>query len=331
MPMPRPATLGSILPFLLGGAMPPMASPPIAGASVTGGQGYSSGSPRMHSQEGPNRMRGPLAGLRQAQPLGGVLTDTLPDLRLEPMPQPNLAAMSQPQGGVDPLAPKPGMDKKALLGGILGALGDGMMAYGGLQPAYLPALLNQQEGEREDSRWRERLSAEIEAKRQERLHPRIEQVGNSIGWLDPSAGQFQSIFTAPQNFEIYARELGLTPGTPEYVEAIKEFRAGTWNDAGVEGRLTVQRPRLEQSNTNNIRSTSTSRANSIRATGQSDRNNIRSTGQSDANSRRSAETTRSSAAYQGRGKGGARAELNGRPIVIKGGRWVDEATGKPVE
>nr|ART39563.1 J435 [uncultured bacterium] len=253
--------------------------------------------------------RNPMA----ADPGLGALTDPLPDLRLSP-------------------APKGGMKGGELAALILGALGDGMRGYAGQAPLFTPAMMQQRQSEAEEARWRERLAAQLEADKAKVMSPRVEQVGNTVGWLDPSASSYEPIFTAPQPFELYARSLGHQPGSPEYIQAIEDYRAGTWGDEGVAGRLTVQQPRLDQSNTNNLRSTGVSRENNIRSTSTSRGNNLRSTAQSNINSERTAETTRGSASYQGRGKGAAPRAVaaNGEPIVVKGGRWVYEKTGQPV-
>lgn len=200
--------------------------------------------------------------------------------------QPNFAAASPEMGdnGRDPLAPKPrAFDKDGkgwvIAGIIADAIAGGFGGKGGFAPAYQAT----QDANREERLYREKVAAE----RAERMDPRLEQVGNTIGWADPGASSYKPFYTAPQPFELYARSLGLKPGTPEYAEAVKEYRAGTWNDVGVDGRLIVQAPRLDVSRENNIRSTGTSRENSVRSTGQSNTNNLRSTGASRENSIRS--------------------------------------------
>jgi hypothetical protein len=108
---------------------------------------------------------------------GGILSDI-------PQPDPiltdvqNPLAMAQMQGG--PLAtnleaPKPGFFGKGGKGwGILGILGDAMAAYGGQRGVFTPYMMQQQENELEDNRWREKLAADIEAKRQDRLAKAME-------------------------------------------------------------------------------------------------------------------------------------------------------------
>lgn len=204
-----------------------------------------------------------------------------------------------------------------------GHLGDNLTG----NPVYSKQLLQRAEQENLE-RWYERKRQDEMAdwQKKQRL-PRPEQVGGTIGIFDPSTLSYNPVWQEPQPFEAYARSLGYQPGTNEYHEAIREYRAGTWNPAGVEGRLTVQAPRLEQSNTNNIRSTGTSRENNIR---------------SNATTRRGQDITdarvRGSAGYQGRGRPG-RGDLIG-PIYQRGnkrvqysksaGGYVDLATGQKV-
>lgn len=221
----------------------------------------------------------------------------------------------------------PGKDWKT----VLGAVSDGLLAYSGRPTMFAPLRARQMEQEEERNFAREKLDAQLEADRLESLRPKFEQIGNTGGMFDPTTMSYNPIFTAPQPFEIYAQSLGLQPGTDAYREAIQEYRAGTWGEEGVAGRLAVQAPRLEVSRENNIRSTSTSRGN-----------NIRSNSQSNVNSVRSAETARGAHSYSnGSGRGGGKnADLIG-PVHSKGnqriqfnrnlGAWVDLATGKPVQ
>jgi hypothetical protein len=78
-------------------------------------------------------------------------------------------------------APKPGFFGKGGKGwGILGILGDAMAAYGGQRGVFTPYMMQQQENELEDKRWRERLAAEAEVKRRLRLEA-PEEITNSAG------------------------------------------------------------------------------------------------------------------------------------------------------
>lgn len=86
--------------------------------------------------------------------------------------QPNFAAMS-PVGARDPLAPKPKAFGKGGVGWqVLGILGDALRGYAGQNPVFAPAMMAQNEAEREDNRFRERLQAQIEMQREKALAPK---------------------------------------------------------------------------------------------------------------------------------------------------------------
>lgn len=86
--------------------------------------------------------------------------------------QPNFAAMS-PVGRTDPLAPKPKAFGKGGVGWqVLGILGDAMRGYAGQAPVFAPAMMAENEAEREDNRFRERLQAQIEMQREKALAPK---------------------------------------------------------------------------------------------------------------------------------------------------------------
>lgn len=129
--------------------------------------------------------------------------------------------------------------------------------------------------------------------------------------------------------EQYADSLGLQRGTPQWANAAKDYVLKGNGPTAFGFDQQLQDARLRQSDTNNLRSTSTSRENNIRTTSTSRDNNVRST-----------ETSRAVAEIRGRrGRGGrvsggnqARAvdPATGRAAILKGGVWVDEKTGRPL-
>lgn len=93
-----------------------------------------------------------------------------------------------------PVAPKPGFFGKGGKGwGILGVIGDGLQVAGGGRATYQDHMQQQQEY----AQRLQELQAEREARLAERMMPRAEQVGDSIGMLDPSTGSFTPTYTAP--------------------------------------------------------------------------------------------------------------------------------------
>ena len=75
-----------------------------------------------------------------------------------------LADLSLPQGDIPQKKHSP-----FTAGNILGVLGDALMAYGGLQPQFGPNLVRQQDKERQLGFDREKLNAELAARREEAL------------------------------------------------------------------------------------------------------------------------------------------------------------------
>lgn len=91
-------------------------------------------------------------------------------------------------------ATRPGFFGKGGRGwGILGVIGDGLQVAGGGRATYQDHMQQQQEY----AQRLQELQAERQARQQERMMPRAEQVGDSIGVLDPSTGQFTPTYTAP--------------------------------------------------------------------------------------------------------------------------------------
>lgn len=87
-------------------------------------------------------------------------------------------------------------------------------------------------------------------------------IGRDRVQFDPATGQSSVVYNGPQDFELYAAELGLEPGTPEYFAAVEDFilrSSGpsaherdlefddyrTGNDAELEGLRQTNRERME--------------------------------------------------------------------------------------
>jgi hypothetical protein len=147
-----------------------------------------------------------------------------------------------------------------------------------------------------------KLKAEREEAERRARQP--QQVGQSIIVPDGRGG-YRTLYRDPSAAEAYALAQGFEPGTESYQEAVRQYRLGAWNDDAVEAkrgltgyrydrqeglidrrfdrsdrqldrRLTVTRrgqdlghqdrqASVEQSDTNNRRSTGTSRENNIRS------------------------------------------------------------------
>lgn len=278
--------------------------------------------------------RGPLAraGTRNAPMLNDPAM-SFQGMQFEP-PSPTLGDL--PQLDPNKLPPAGGKGVKTL-GMFAGILGDALSAYGGQRGAFAPAMQQQMQNEDERNWARERLAAELDAKRQERMSPRVEQVGNTIGYLDPSQGQYKPFFTAPSPAEQYATARGFTAGTPEYQGEVENYRLGTWSDPAMENRGELDTQRFGQ------RSELQSDRLAVTRRGQdlTDARGRRGQTLTDNRSRRGQDMTdsrvRSSTGFQGRpqrGGGGAEpraVSADGHEIVVRNGKWVDAKTGKPVQ
>lgn len=128
--------------------------------------------------------------------------------------RPNLAAMSQVVGGIDPLGPMSAIPQPAMaqapqmppqeappvpmqphrpkLNGaaIAGILGDALAAYGGQRGVFAPMMADQRHEEAEDNRFQQRLAAEIEERRRRAMEPPQEfQTADYFNQLPPEARQ----------------------------------------------------------------------------------------------------------------------------------------------
>jgi hypothetical protein len=227
--------------------------------------------------------------------------------------------MADGQAAANGVTPKPRYSKGQIIAGVFS---DALAGFTG-QPGRV-AQMWQRDREMADQRAHEetRWHRERNAKREDAMQPRVEQVGDALGTYDPVTKTFEPIYSKPQPFEAYARAQGFQPGTDEYAQAVEDYRLGGWSDPATENRsgledmrtrgrtaLEILRGanrlrdttvRMQQSNTNNVRSTGTSAANNQRSTATSAANNVRSTTQSNTNNIRSTTTTQGSANYKGR-------------------------------
>ena len=235
---------------------------------------------------------------------------------------------------------------------IAGIFADMLAGAAGQPPMVAQMWQRQRELEAQRGQEEARWHRDRNAKREDAMQPRVEQVGDSLGTYDPVTKTFEPIYRKPQPFEAYAQARGYVPGTQEYADAVEDYRLGSWSDPAFENRtgledvrargrtaLEIMRganrlrdteTRMATSRENNIRTTGTSAANNRRTTSTSAANNQRSTAQSNTNNLRTTTTTQGSANYQGRGgKGrGATARIvnpqTGQAMVLRNGQWVPE-------
>jgi hypothetical protein len=144
---------------------------------------------------------------------------------------------------VQPVSPgQPKLSKTKLWAGILA---DALAGFNG-RPGMMAHTWQREreiEGQRatEEARWhRDRT-----AKREDAMQPRMEQVGDALGQYDPATQTFTPIYTKPQAFERYAQALGYKAGTPEYAQAVEDYRLGGWSDPAMENRTELETVRYD--------------------------------------------------------------------------------------
>ncbi len=239
--------------------------------------------------------------------------------------------------------PQKGMSKGQIIAGIFGDMLAGVAGRPGM---FAQTMQRRRELEEQRSAEEARWHRDRNAKREDDLRPRVEQVGDALGMLDPQAQKFEPFYRRPQAFEAYAEAQGYEPGTPEYAQAVEDYRLGSWSDPALENRTGLEEvksdDRLEfeafkaakRLRELNLRLGVTRRGQDLTDSrvrrGQDIGSRDRVRGQDMTDSR-----VRGSATYQGRGGRGAAARAinpaTGQAAVLKNGRWVDERTGKPVQ
>ena len=161
------------------------------------------------------------------------------------MGEPVLPAPVPRSGPTDLGAPdqsRPQVSKGELIAGILA---DALAGFNGQPGTHAAKWERRREladmRNYEEARWhRDRT-----AKREDDMRPRAEQVGDAFGTYDPAAQTFEPIYTRPQAFEAYAQARGFKAGTPEYADAVEDYRLGAWSDPAVENRSDIEGVRAD--------------------------------------------------------------------------------------
>lgn len=158
--------------------------------------------------------------LHESAPLPGVITEgdyALPDY----MAGVNEAFAQNEALGAQQQAEKPKVNIGQFLLSWAGHLGDNLTG----NPAYSRMMQHKMEAE----------EAEREAQRRAQLP---QQVGSSIIVPDGQGG-YRTLFRDPSTPEAYALAQGYQAGTPEFHEAVRQYRLGTWNDDATANRIDV--------------------------------------------------------------------------------------------
>jgi hypothetical protein len=135
--------------------------------------------PNWHVAFAGDRKVAPIDMIRRAQAFNvNIPQDAMPPAG-EPMSEaspmkPNIADLISKLPGLQPL-PVDKPQKGSIWGAILGAISDGLLVGGGKDPIYAPSMLRRQEMEQNRIDSREKLNAEIAAKRDELIAKLQEQ------------------------------------------------------------------------------------------------------------------------------------------------------------
>lgn len=164
--------------------LPP--SPPMRGGLLASNRGLF-GSP-------------PSAGL--AGPAGGM-SDKIGNRGAPPMPDANGKG-------------KKGFDWRMLAG----ILGDGLLGLNGQPGVYGPAMFRRRQDEMNHA---QRLAEMREQARIKAAEPDYATVNNRRVRIDPTTGQADVLYQAPQDFDDYAASLGAEPGTDEYDRLVQDY------------------------------------------------------------------------------------------------------------
>jgi hypothetical protein len=232
--------------------------------------------------------------------------------------------------------------RKKVMGDVAGAIAAGLNGY--LAAMGNPAGIEGLRSMHEQQMAKQQEAAQLEQLRAKSYLP--QQVGDSLIQLDPSGG-YQTLFRDPQPFEAYAASLGYQPGTPEYQDAVENYRLGAWSDPAVAAKTALTGYRYDRSDAQlGRRLATTERGQDLthgdRVRGQDLTHGDRIRGQnlthgdrqatirqSDTNSQRTADTQRGAYSYTHGGKRGAGVSdgpiavgPDGKRYTVKNGQWV---------
>ncbi|GAA5049795.1 hypothetical protein GCM10023208_08260 [Erythrobacter westpacificensis] len=145
--------------------------------------------------------------------------------------------------------------------------------------------------------------------------------------FDPQTNSTTTIYDGSEDFELYAQELGLEPGTPEYFKAVEDYVLRSSGPSAHERDMS-----LDDHRTGNDRSLEAYRYGNrlgLEGVRQNNRLQLRNTPQARSAPTRSGGRSRStSSGARGFGRAVVRAGeptatgANGETLVVRGGEWV---------
>lgn len=131
---------------------------------------------------------------------------------------------------------------------IAGIVGDALGGLNGQPPLYAQAMYKERAARADQ----QRQLAEITLRsRLDAAKPDYFTAGNDRVRYDPTTGATQTLYTAPEEFDIYARSMGAEPGTEEYALLAQDYvlrssgPSATANDQVIEDHRQGNRVNLE--------------------------------------------------------------------------------------
>ncbi|MGH6697584.1 MAG: hypothetical protein ACREBX_20135 [Sphingopyxis sp.] len=123
--------------------------------------------------------------------------------------------------GAPPMLDANGKGKKGFDWRMLaGIVGDGLLGLNGQPGVYGPAMWKRRQDEANHA---QRLAEMREQNRLKLAEPDFATVNNRRVRIDPTTGQADVLYAAPQDFDDYAASLGAEPGTPEYDRLVQDY------------------------------------------------------------------------------------------------------------
>lgn len=148
---------------------------------------------------------------------GSTPSDAMPQLASDSLPM--LSDKIANRGA--PMPDANGMGKKGFDWRMLaGIIGDGLLGAAGQPGVYGPAMFKRRQDEMNHA---QRLAEMREQARIKAAEPDYATVNNRRVRIDPTTGQADVLYQAPQDFEDYAASLGAEPGSPEYDRLVQDY------------------------------------------------------------------------------------------------------------
>jgi hypothetical protein len=118
--------------------------------------------------------------------------------------------------------------RRGLFGGgkaraALGVIGDAMQVFGGGQATYAQRQMELADQQRQEAIQRQQRAWQLEDRDHKANLPDYFMSGRDRVRFNPATGESQVVFDAPEEFEAYARTMGLEPGTDDYYNAVEDY------------------------------------------------------------------------------------------------------------